>query len=345
MSGSRTTGVVRFGPFDFDHRAGELRRKGLRIRLQGQPAAILALLLERPGEVVERAEIQRRLWPAETFVDFERGLNASVTRLRAALGDSAGQPRYLETIPRRGYRFIAPVAHSHQETESLTRVLILPFEQLRPDNDTSFLCFSLPDAITCSLAGISSLVARSSRASAALAAGEANWNRLAHEAGVDAVLMATLLRSGDQLRVAAQLVRVPAGTVVWTHQTQVPLGEMFALQDELTRRIVHSLVPSMAGLDRRPRRAGTPATARAYESYLRANHLSAQTRDLPLARDMYLRCLDEDPDFAPAWGRLARCYRILAKFRADQEQNVANAGRAFARAFALNPHLPGIQSQ
>jgi len=104
--------VIRFGIFEADLRAGELRRNGSRIRLQDQPFQVLARLLAKPGELVTREELQSQLWPADTFVDFEHGLNAAVKRLRDALGDSADNPRFIETLSRRGYRFIAPVYDS-----------------------------------------------------------------------------------------------------------------------------------------------------------------------------------------------------------------------------------------
>jgi len=101
--------VVRFGIYEFEPHAKELRRGGLRVRLEGQPVAILKMLLDRPGELVTREELQKELWPADTFVDFEHSLNAAVKRLRAALNDSAENPSYIETLSRRGYRFIAPI--------------------------------------------------------------------------------------------------------------------------------------------------------------------------------------------------------------------------------------------
>ena len=104
-----TTGVRRFGVFEFDPSTRELRKQGVRIRLQGQPMEILALFMERPGEIVTREELQKKLWPADTFVDFEHSLNAAVKRLRDALDDSAETPRYIETMARRGYRFLVPV--------------------------------------------------------------------------------------------------------------------------------------------------------------------------------------------------------------------------------------------
>src|SRR5580692_11784058 len=100
---------LRFGVFEMDLRAGELRKHGLRVRLQEQPFQLLAMLLERPGEVVTREELQKKLWPEDTFVDFDHGLNKGVNKIREALGDSAESPRFVETVARRGYRFLAEV--------------------------------------------------------------------------------------------------------------------------------------------------------------------------------------------------------------------------------------------
>jgi len=107
---SESLGVVRFGPFEVDFRAGELLKNGRRIRLQDQPLQVLAMLLEKPGKVVTRDEVRKTLWPGDTFVDFDHGLNNAINRLREALNDSADAPRFIETLPRRGYRFIAEVS-------------------------------------------------------------------------------------------------------------------------------------------------------------------------------------------------------------------------------------------
>src|SRR5215510_9745825 len=113
MESTARTRKVRFGPFDVDLRSGELRKHGIRLKLQDQPFQLLALLLERPGDLVTREELRQKLWPADTFVDFDTGLNNAVKKLRDALGDSAEQPRYVETLPRRGYRFIAHVENAN----------------------------------------------------------------------------------------------------------------------------------------------------------------------------------------------------------------------------------------
>src|SRR5580658_10788039 len=110
-------GIARFGVFELDLAAGELRKNGTKVRLQDQPFQVLALLLERVGDVVTREELRQKLWPADTFVDFDHSLNTAVNKLRETLGDSASSPRYIETLARRGYRFIAPV-QSNARTES-----------------------------------------------------------------------------------------------------------------------------------------------------------------------------------------------------------------------------------
>jgi len=111
--------LIRFGVFEVDPRSGELRKKGFRVKLQDQPLQILLAVLEKPGDVVTREELRAKLWPADTFVDFEHGLNATVKRLRDALGDTAENPRYIETLPRRGYRFIATTVPDAIEPEQI----------------------------------------------------------------------------------------------------------------------------------------------------------------------------------------------------------------------------------
>ena len=109
MEAAQSRQTYRFGDFEFDPTSGELRKDGLKVRLQEQPFQILTLLLTRPGEVVTREQVRQALWPGDTFVDFDVGLNSAIKRLRDALSDSADSPRFVETLPRRGYRFIAPL--------------------------------------------------------------------------------------------------------------------------------------------------------------------------------------------------------------------------------------------
>jgi TolB-like protein len=216
---------------------------------------------------------------------------------------------------------------------ALVRLVVLPFRVLRPDPETDFLAFSLPDAIATSLTGIGSLIVRSS-ATAARFGGDPDLKALAAEADVDRVVMGTLLRSGDQLRTAVQLVEAPGGTLLTSHTVQAPLGELFQLQDDLARRVVEALSLTLAG-----GRATPAPDGQAYEIYLRANELARSYAGLPQARELYQKCLELDPEFAPAWARLGRCHRVIGKYVDASTGNFERAEDAFRRALELNPRL------
>ena len=125
-SASSARRVFRFGIFEADLASGELRKSGIRIRLQEQPFQLLALLLERSGQIVTREEVREKLWPADTFVDFDHSLNTAIAKLRDAMGDSATSPRYVETIARKGYRFVAPVQSGVPESGSAVPASVHP---------------------------------------------------------------------------------------------------------------------------------------------------------------------------------------------------------------------------
>ena len=222
---------------------------------------------------------------------------------------------------------------------AMTRIVVLPFRVLRPDPETDFLAFSLPDAIATSLSGIGSLVVRSS-AKAARFAGEApDLKALAAEADVDRVVMGTLLRAGDQLRAAAQLVEAPGGTLLSSHTVQSSLGDLFGLQDDIARRVVEALALPLGGSEASPM-PKAPRNARAYELYLRANELARNYEGLSQARDLYQECVKLDPEFAPAWAQLGRCHRVIGKFIEVSPDSHARAEQALRRALEINPRLP-----
>ena len=162
--------------------------------------------------------------------------------------------------------------NAHVLARPLTRLVVLPFRVLRPDPETDFLAFSLPDAIATSLSGIGSLIVRSST-TAALRRGDAGLKALAAEADVDRVVIGTLLRAGDQLRVVAQLVEAPDGTLLTSLTVQSSLGDLFRLQDDLARRVVAALSLPLTGEATSPT-PDAPQNAAAYEFYLRANELA-----------------------------------------------------------------------
>jgi serine/threonine protein kinase/tetratricopeptide (TPR) repeat protein len=221
-----------------------------------------------------------------------------------------------------------------------TRLIVLPFRILRSDPETDFLAFSLPDAVTSSLSGLDSLIVRSSIVASRFADGAQDLRTIADEAGVDIVLTGTLVRAGEQLRVSTQLVEAPDGTLVWSQTSQLPLGDLFTLQDDLAARIVESLSLPLTTREQRMLKHDVPASAKAYEFYLRANQLVTNYSKASLARDLYLECLQEDPRYAPAWARLGRVYRVLAKFfDTNSEENLNRSESAFIRALEINPDL------
>src|SRR5262249_38512817 len=220
---------------------------------------------------------------------------------------------------------------------ALTRVVVLPFRVLRPDPETDFLAFSLPDAISSSLSTNHSLILRSSAVAARFAGETPNLKTLATEADADRVVMGTLLRAGNQLRAAAQLVEAPGGTLLTSHTVQSSLGDLFQLQDDIARRVAEALALPLGGATSPA--AGTAPNARAYELYLRGNELERTYNGLVEARDTYRASLELDARFAPAWAHLGRCYRVIGKYIDASNDSEAQAEDAFRRALSLNPRL------
>jgi serine/threonine protein kinase len=222
-----------------------------------------------------------------------------------------------------------------------TRLIAVPFRMLRPDPDVDFLSFSLPDAILSSLAGIQSLVVRSTLAGAGYTSDEGvDLKKIATDAGVDVVLCGTLLRAGGQIRVNAQLLEAPSGTILWSKTIQLELKDIFEVQDQLARAIVESLSIPLSSGDQRRLRRDLPASPRAYEFYLRGNQLAYDISMLQVAGEMYQSALDEDPGFAPAWAKLGRVHRVLAKYGVEgRDEHFRKADEAFRRALEINPDL------
>lgn len=333
--------IVRFDCFELDSGAGELRKAGDRIKLPPQPLRVLELLASRSGEVVTRTEIRERIWRDDTFVDFEQGLNFCVRQIREALGDTANTPRFIETLPRRGYRFLLPVDSSAPAApKAPTRIIVLPFRMLRPDPTTDFLAFSLPDALTTALSGLNSLVVRSSLAASRFAAGSFDLKTIAVEADVDLIITGTLLSAGDEVRVTAQLTEAATGTLLCSHSMQASIGNVFSLQDELTDCVLNTLELRLSAREQKILRKDVPSSAKAYEYYLRGNQFSHDPKQWAAAHDLYQRCVEADPGFAPAWARLGRIHHVMSKYLSTPgKDGTHKAEAAFRRALELNPDL------
>jgi len=219
---------------------------------------------------------------------------------------------------------------------TLMRLVVLPFRVLRSDPETDFLAFSLPDAIATSLSRFGSLIVRSTTSAARFATESPDLKALAAEADVDRVVTGTILRSGEQLRITAQLVEAPGGTLLTSDTSTSSLGDLFHLQDNLARRIVEVLSLPLAGPPSTP---DAPRDARAYALYLEGKALARNFEQLPQARDLYQESVDLDPKFAPAWAELGRTLRNIAKFMGDAPGREARAEAALVRALELNPRL------
>jgi DNA-binding winged helix-turn-helix (wHTH) protein/tetratricopeptide (TPR) repeat protein len=338
---SEPSTVLRFDVFELDTGSGELRKNGDRIKLSPQPFRVLELLIRRGGEVLTRADIRERIWN-DSFVDFEQGLNFCIRQIREALGDTADAPRFIETLPRRGYRFLLPVETRSPEAPTTTarRLIVLPFRMLRADPATDFLAFSLPEALTTSLSALKSLVVRSSLAASRFAAGTQDFKTIAAEADVDLIVTGTLLSAGDEIRVTAQLTDARTGTLMCPYSIQTSIGHVFRLQDELTECIVNALSLQLTSREQRILRQDVPADPRAYEYYLRGNQFSQDPKQWAAARDLYLRCVDADPCYAPAWARLGRIHHVMAKYlTTGVEEGLKRAEAALRQALDLNPDL------
>ncbi len=223
----------------------------------------------------------------------------------------------------------------------LSRLIVLPFRLLRADPDVDFLSFSLADAVTTSLSGLGSLVVRSSLTAARFGSGTPDLQTIASEADVDTVLSGALLRAGSQVRVSAQLAEAPGGAILWSHTMQVGFDDIFQLHDKLVHELVSALSLQLTAREHRLLNRDVPGDAKAYEFYLRANELAREAEGWKLAVNLYEQCVALDPQYAPAWARLGRVYRLLAKYE-DQGQDAhrVRAEHTLNRALALNPDLP-----
>ncbi len=212
--------------------------------------------------------------------------------------------------------------------KALTRLIVLPFRILRQDPETDFLAFSLADAVTSSLSGLQSLVVRSSAAAGRFADSAPDLKLVAREAEVDVILLGTLMRAGDQVRVTSQLVDASGATVIWSHTAQAPVGDLFSLQDDLARRLVESLSLPLTARERKMLKQDVPSSAAAYELYLRGNELSRDSTQWQAALELYEHCITEDPHYAPGWAGVGRLRRLIGKVHRYRHGREPRARRA-----------------
>src|SRR5436309_11614051 len=290
-------GAVRFGVFEVDLRVGELRKKGIKIKLQDQPFQILQILLERSGEVVTREEIRGRIWPADTFVDFDQGLNNAIKRLRESLGDSPDNPRFIETVPRHGYRFIGNLGVTSGQIKSLA---VLPLENLSRDPEQEYFAEGLTEALITTLAKIGELRVVS-RTSAMLYKGAHKPLReIARELEVDTIVEGTVLRVGHRVRITAQLIDVAKEAHLWAESYERHLRDVLHLQAEVAEAIAKQVQVKLTPQERAHLAQTHPVHPEAYEAYLKGRYhwLRRSSEELPKAVQYFERAIELDPTYA-----------------------------------------------
>jgi TolB-like protein/DNA-binding winged helix-turn-helix (wHTH) protein/Tfp pilus assembly protein PilF len=390
-----SSGRLRFAVFEVDLRAGELTKRGLRIRLQEQPFQVLAMLLGKPGELVTRDELREKIW-GQTVVDFDHGLNKAINKIREALGDSAENPRFVETVARRGYRFLAdvtpidtaadgqaepeakgpvPPTDSHRvelaaasvppklphraqawkrfgfglalvlaasvswifysQSQSSSRIrslAVLPLESLSGDASQDYFADGMTDALIADLGQISALRVISRTSVMMYKHVRKPLPEIARELNVEAVVEGTVLRSGERVRITAQLIQVPAEKHLWAQSYEGDLKDTLALQNNVARAIAEQIQVTLNPQEEAALKKSKPVNAEAYEAYLKGRYFwNKRTREgLVKATDYFHHAIDADPDYARAYSGLADSYALSG----DWEYGILSPQDAFPRAKA-----------
>jgi TolB-like protein/DNA-binding winged helix-turn-helix (wHTH) protein/Flp pilus assembly protein TadD len=386
MESLQPNSVVRFGTFEVSLQSGEVRKSGLKIRVQQQPLKLLEILLERPGEVITREELRSRVWPNESFGDFDQALNIAIGKLRGALGDSAENPRFIETLPKRGYRFIAdvsvvgadvrsrkpePVAGDPAALEPKTepghriqvaglavvpkhglwatrRVIValvlvlgltilslwlfrprvpaptgirslavLPLENLSGDASQNYFADGMTDELITDLAQISALRVISRTSVMAYKGARKPLPQIARELNVDAMVEGTVLRSGDQVRITAQLIEASTDKHLWSQSYEGDLRDTLALQNRVASAIADQIRISLTPQEKAALKDARVVKPEAYESYLKGRYFwNKRTADgLKVALAYFKQATEEDPKYAQAYSGLADTYALLGDWQ------------------------------
>jgi TolB-like protein len=319
---------VRFGIFEVDLRTGELWKSHRKLKLTGQPFSVLAILLERPGEVISREELQRRLWP-DTFVDVDHNLNTAINKIREILADSAEKPRFVETLSRRGYRFIAPIESggaevSAQSAEGSARtpaedgfwIAVLPWKLSGADADLADRATALIEEIVTGLSRFSYLRVISLSSTLQYSGKSVDVRAAGKELGARYVLEGSLRHAGSRVRVAAQLVDCKSGAHLWAETYERPFSPQaaFDLFDDVVPRIVSTIADTHGVLPRsmsEALRTGDPCRLSPYEAVLRsfAHFQRVSAEEHAPARAALERAVQQAPNYPDAWAMLSLIYK------------------------------------
>src|SRR5246127_1775206 len=388
--------TLRFDGFELDTRAGQLRKRGVKLRLGGQPLQVLAILLEHAGGVVTREELQTQIWPANTFVDFDHGLHNAIARIREVLGDSAETPRYIEPLPRRGYRFIGPVedfqtprlaeepvanasqgqtlAKPRKRNPSLVLILcalfvlgftawtvrryvyakaavqpihsiaVLPLDNLSGDPSEEFLADGMTDQLITDLARVGSLRVISRTSVMRYKGAKKGLPEIARELNVDAIVEGSVIRSGQRVRVTAQLLQAPTDQHLWAETYDRDVGDILRLQGEVADAIAQQVRAQLTPTQQSQLRLAHVVNPAAYDDYLRGRlyftNEFTKPDSLRKAQHYFEDAMQKDPNFALAYAGLADTYVFLAYAGAlPRDLAYRSAKDALAKALQLDDSI------
>jgi TolB-like protein/DNA-binding winged helix-turn-helix (wHTH) protein/Flp pilus assembly protein TadD len=360
--------VVRFADFDFDMRTGELRRNRTSLRLQPQPAKVLALLVSRPGEIVTRQDLAQQVWGSETFVDFEQGLNFAIRQIRSALEDDAEHPQFLETLPKRGYRFTASVigappsqieipapslapfpprrrlllryglafmtiaaaaltlaltldwGHLRQRLSNratsaprIESLAVLPLHNLSHDPEQEYFSDGMTDELITELAKFGGLRVTSHTSVERYKDTRQPLPEIARELGVDAVVEGTVTRSGDRVRITAQLIDGRSDRHLWAESYERDLRDVLALQNEVSGDIAKEIQIKVTNPEKSPLASARPVSPEAHEAYLKGRYFWNKRSEEGVRKgiDYFEQATRIDPNYAVAYAGLAESYIVL----------------------------------
>src|SRR5436190_13890706 len=399
-----STRSIRFGVFEVDLRSGELRKKGTRIRLQGQPFLLLVTLLKQQGEVITRDELRSTLWPDGTFINFDHSLGTALNKLREVLGDSAANPRFIETLPRRGYRFIAPIeavgeipsppgvsenppvrqdsatgeridSREHDQVQLLdaktpgTRppwavawkisglvvlllslglavwiplrgrpeapirsLAVLPLENLSGDPSQDYFSDGMTDELIAELGQISQLRVISRTSAMTYKGARKPLPQIARELNVDAVVEGTVLRSGNRVRITAQLILASAEKHLWAHSYEVVLQDILLLQKDVARSIAGQIRTKLNSTEATGLSQPKSVNTEAYDAHLKGRYFwnKRTAESLKKAVGYFTQAIEADPTYAQAYSGLADSFALMG----DWEYGVLAPTEAFPKAKA-----------
>jgi TolB-like protein len=335
--------ILRFGEFEADLQASCLFKRGVKIKLRHQMGAALYVLLERAGEVVTREELRQKLWPGDVIVDFENALNSIIARLRRVLGDSVEHPRYIETLPKRGYRFLAPVtAKEPAKKNRENSIAVLPFADLSHQKDQDYFCDGLAEELISSLSHIQSLRVAARTSAFSFKGKDLDIRKIGKELNVQAILTGSVRKAGETLRITAELVGAGDGFQLWSEKYDRKAADVFAVQDEISLEIVEALQLKLLKGEKIKILKRATRNQDAHNLYLKGRYFWNRRNegDLKKAIECYDEAIQADPGYSLPYLGIADYFIMMGLWNyLPPETARPRAKEALDKALAIDDQL------